>query len=192
MTVIGWVRHGVTDWNEQGRMQGRNDIMLNELGRKQAHLLGQRMREEQWDYIYSSDMKRASETADIIAGYMGMKVEAYDPLLAERSFGQMEGTTEQERFDRWGEGWRTMDHGGEPKEQVEKRWRAVLEQLHLKHSGKRILVVSHGAVIGSMLETLFPEFGYIGLKNTCVNILRKTDEGWECQLHNCVKHLELV
>lgn len=190
MTVIGLVRHGVTDWNMEGRMQGRNDIPLNKEGRQQAELLGKRMAGEHWDYIYSSDMNRAKETADIIANHMGMKVEGYDPQLAERAFGLLEGTTEAERIKRWGEGWREADHGSEPKNAVVERTLSILHELLLRHPGKRILVVSHGAVIGSLLESMFPEFGYIGLKNTCLNILQKTDQGWDCLLHNCVKHLE--
>lgn len=190
MTVIGLVRHGITDWNVEGRMQGRNDIPLNAEGRNQAALLGARMAGEQWDYIYSSDMSRARETADIIADHMGMRVEGYDPLLAERFFGLLEGTTEDDRILKWGSDWRSIEHGGEPKEAVVERAVRMLDVLHRKHPGKRILVVSHGAVIGSLMETLFPEFGYIGLKNTCVNILKRTPDGWDCLLHNCVKHLE--
>jgi 2,3-bisphosphoglycerate-dependent phosphoglycerate mutase len=192
LTIIGLVRHGVTDWNIEGRMQGKNDIALNEEGRRQAELLGKRMAGESWDYIYSSDMQRARETADIIARHMGMKVEGYDPLLAERAFGLLEGTTEQDRLERWGEGWKDIDHGGEPREDVIRRGMSLLEELDKKHPGKRVLVVSHGAVIGSLLETMFPDFGYIGLKNTCVSIIEKSDRGWDCLLHNCVKHLDAV
>lgn len=191
MTVIGLVRHGVTDWNMQGRMQGRyNDIPLNEEGRNQARLLGRRMAGEQWDHIYASDLCRARETADIIAEYMGKQVEGYEANLAERAFGLLEGTTEQERIERWGPGWKDADLGAEPKDAVVRRTLALLDDLHRKHPGKRVLVVSHGAVIGSLLESLFPQFGYMGLKNTCVNILERMDEGWDCLLHNCVKHLE--
>lgn len=190
MTIIGLVRHGITDWNKEGRMQGRNDIPLNVEGRMQAELLGKRLANEPWDYIYSSHMKRARETADIIARHMGMKVTAYDPLLAERAFGQLEGTTELDRIQRWGEGWRELDHGGEPREKVIRRGLAIMEDMHRRHPGKRILVVSHGAVIGAIMETLFPDFGYLGLKNTCVNVVEKTEEGWKCLLHNCIRHLE--
>lgn len=191
MTMIGLVRHGITDWNMEGRMQGRNDIPLNDEGRRQAELLGRRMAGEQWDMIYSSDLSRARETADIIAKHMGLKVQGTDSRLAERAFGLLEGTTEQDRLERWGDGWKTMDLGAEDKSAVVGRTLAILDELHHKHPEKRILVVSHGAVIGSLLETLFPEFGYIGLKNTCVNILRRLQASkWECLLHNCVKHLE--
>jgi 2,3-bisphosphoglycerate-dependent phosphoglycerate mutase len=192
MTVIGLVRHGVTDWNLEGRMQGRNDIALNAEGRKQAELLGRRMAAEHWDYIYSSDMSRAKETADIIARHMGMQVEGYDPLLAERYFGLLEGTTEAERVEQWGEGWRNIEHGGEPRTAVVERARKMLEEFHRRHPGKRVLVISHGAVIGSLLETMFPDFGFIGLKNTCVNILERSEQDWNCLLHNCVTHLETL
>lgn len=190
MTIIGLVRHGVTDWNKEGRMQGRNDIPLNDEGRRQAELLGKRLAGEEWDYIYSSDMQRARETADIIAGHMGKRVEGYDPLMAERAFGQLEGTTEQDRLERWGKAWRDMDHGGEAREDVIRRGMSMLEELDARHPGKRVLVISHGAVIGSLVESMFPEFGFIGLKNTCVNVIEKTEGGWKCLLHNCVKHLE--
>jgi probable phosphoglycerate mutase len=190
MTTIGLVRHGVTDWNQEGRMQGKNDIPLNAEGRRQAELLGKRMEEEQWDYIYSSNLSRARETADIIAAHMGKHVEGYDPLLAERSFGTLEGTTEQERISRWGADWKNAEHGGETREAVIERGMKLLEEMERRHPGKRVLLVSHGALIGALVETLFPDFGYLGLKNTCVNVLEKTPEGWSCTLHNCIRHLE--
>lgn len=190
MTTIGLVRHGVTDWNQEGRMQGKNDIPLNAEGRRQAGLLGKRMAGEEWDYIYSSDLARARETADIIARHMGKTVEGYDPLLSERAFGLLEGTTEQERITRWGPDWRSMDLGGEAREAVIERGMGFLKEMDQRHQDKRILLVSHGALIGALVETLFPDFGYLGLKNTCVNVLEKTPEGWSCSLHNCVRHLE--
>jgi 2,3-bisphosphoglycerate-dependent phosphoglycerate mutase len=189
VTIIGLVRHGVTDWNKEGRMQGRNDIPLNDEGRFQAELLGKRLANEEWDYIYSSDMQRARETADIIARHMGKKVEGYDSLMAERAFGQLEGTTEQDRLERWGTAWKEVDHGGESRENVIERGMSMLEELETRHPGKRVLVISHGAVIGALVETMFPEFGYSGLKNTCVNVIQRTDNSWTCLLHNCVKHL---
>ncbi|WP_438449285.1 histidine phosphatase family protein [Gorillibacterium sp. sgz5001074] len=192
MTTIGLIRHGITDWNQEGRMQGRNDIPLNDEGRRQAELLGRRMAGETWDAVYSSDLSRAKETAEIIVKHMGTTLNGLDSRLAERGFGQLEGTTEQDRLKRWGEAWRTLDLGAENKGEVVKRTLAFLDELHQKHPEQRILIVSHGAVIGSLLETLFPEFGYIGLKNTCVNILKRQEKGskWTCLLHNCVKHLE--
>lgn len=66
MTLIGLIRHGVTDWNYEYRAQGQVDIPLNDEGRRQAELLSKRMENEEWDYIYSSDLSRALETAEII------------------------------------------------------------------------------------------------------------------------------
>lgn len=190
MTIIGLVRHGVTDWNLEGRMQGKNDIPLNAEGRKQAELLGKRLSGETWDRIYSSDMSRARETADIIGRYMGQTVEHYDPRLAERTFGLLEGTTEAERMEKWGPNWREIDHQGESKEAVERRALDFLEEMDGKHPGQRILIVSHGAVIGTLIDKLFPELGYQGLRNTCVNIIQRKNKDWTCLLHNCTKHLE--
>lgn len=190
MTIFGLIRHGVTDWNQQGRIQGQQDVPLNEEGRKQAELLGKRLEDESWDFIFSSDMKRAKETADIIAGHMGKKVEAVDPRLRERTFGRLDGTTEDERVSQWGQDWINTDFGGEEPEDVIERSYAFLDELAQKYPEKKILIITHGAVIALLLEYLFPNIGYSSLRNTCLNVIEKNETGWACRLYNCTKHLD--
>ncbi|MDB5085743.1 MAG: yhfR, partial [Bacilli bacterium] len=72
MTTVCLVRHGETDWNAEGRLQGRQDTELNENGRKQAKLAGIHLKNEQWDAIVTSPLKRAKETAQIIATELGI------------------------------------------------------------------------------------------------------------------------
>ena len=190
MAKIGLVRHGLTDWNMAGRMQGRNDIPLNDSGRRQAVLLGNRMAGESWDMIYSSDMQRARETAEIIAHTSGIPLAGLSSALAERSFGLIEGTTEDERIARWGPKWRELDLGQEDRAEVVRRAGTYLDQLMGKHPDSNILVISHGAVIGSLVDAWFPELAWQHLSNTSVNVLTKVGGKWVCLLHNCTKHLK--
>ena len=73
MTYIGLIRHGVTDWNHLGKAQGISDIPLNAEGRKQAAELANRLSNERWDIIATSDT-RAIETASIIAAKLGLPI----------------------------------------------------------------------------------------------------------------------
>ena len=74
ITKICIVRHGETDWNAQGRLQGRTDIPLNENGKVQAMKCGEFLAQNNWDAVITSPLKRARETAEIIANYMGKSV----------------------------------------------------------------------------------------------------------------------
>jgi broad specificity phosphatase PhoE len=85
------VRHGETDWNRDGRWQGGSDTRLNDLGREQARALAERL-DGSIDVLYSSDLARARETAEIVAAKLGLEVHV-DPRLRERSFGSWEGRT---------------------------------------------------------------------------------------------------
>lgn len=121
MTIIGFIRHGTTVWNKERRAQGSSDIPLDSDGIHDAERLAKRMENEDWDYIYSSDLKRAKQTAKIVAKRMNVKEATLDSRIREVNGGQIEGTTETERLEKWGEKWREMDLGIESKEMVLKR-----------------------------------------------------------------------
>ena len=95
----------MTDWNTERKTQGQSDIPLNEEGRQQARALALRLGTEQWDLIFSSDLSRAKETADIVAGTLGLSVQT-DHRLREMHKGETEGTTLEERINRWGNQWK--------------------------------------------------------------------------------------
>src|ERR1700710_2846679 len=91
MTSLSLVRHGETDWNAQRRIQGSTDIPLNDIGRRQAETTGRLLARRAWDGIYSSPLSRAYDTANIIAGELGMPSPERVDAIVERNYGEAEG-----------------------------------------------------------------------------------------------------
>jgi broad specificity phosphatase PhoE len=135
VTTLLLVRHGETDWNAEGRLQGHTDRPLNEHGRRQARALAERLAGDGVDAIYSSDLARARETAEIVGERLGLPVVT-DPDLRERNWGSWEGLTGSERDHVEYVGEAIDAHG----ERVVQAVRRIAEQ----HPGQRIVVVTHG------------------------------------------------
>lgn len=193
MTTIGFVRHGVTAWNKEGRAQGSSDVPLDEEGIEMARRVAERLSKEQWDIIYTSHLIRAKKTAEIIADKMQDVELVEDSRLREISGGLIEGTTEAERIEKWGEDWREQDMGFEPHESIISRGMAALDEIKQKHAGKKVLVVSHGGFIKRMLNELVTDTVHEeGLDNTSVTIVELNDEQNLCHLFNCTAHLQQV
>lgn len=152
MTTILLARHGESDWNRAKRWQGHADRPLTDLGKAQAQELANRLAETELDAIYSSDLERARETAEIIARSRGLTVAAL-PGLREVDVGSWSGLTRAEAeqrfpdaFRRWaagGEGW----DDGETYEQLSKRVIGAIHQISTEEPGTRVLVVAHGGSI---------------------------------------------
>ncbi len=138
MTVLLLVRHGETDWNADGRLQGQTDRPLNDFGRRQARELAEKLAGEQLDAVYASDLSRARETAETIGARLGLPV-VLDPDLREKDWGTWEGLTavERDRVEFAGES--TREHAG--------RMLRALRRIAARHPGGHVLVVTHG---GSM------------------------------------------
>jgi broad specificity phosphatase PhoE len=152
MTTLLLVRHGETDWNRDGRWQGGSDTRLNDLGRAQARALAEQL-DGSVDVVYSSDLARARETAEIVAAKLGLEIRI-DPRLRERGFGSWEGLTTgeiEERFadshQRWiaGEGAGADD--AETFEDFSTRVNDFLADVLRLHPGEEVLVISHGGSI---------------------------------------------
>ncbi|MGR3762990.1 histidine phosphatase family protein [Rossellomorea sp. NS-SX7] len=192
MTTIGLIRHGITEWNSLGKAQGVSDIPLNETGRKQAFDIGERLSlEAKWDLIFSSDLSRAIETAEIIGRKLELPICTVDKRVREIDCGAIEGTTEEQRVERWGSDWRDAELGMEKFESVSNRGVDFLKELVCTYKGKRILVVSHGALIGLTLQKLLPDtFQQTYIDNTSITILNNIEDEWECTLYNCTRHLK--
>jgi broad specificity phosphatase PhoE len=154
VTTILLARHGETDWNRDGRWQGWSDPPLNETGRAQARLLAEQLRSTPFGAVYASDLRRAAETAEIVAATHGLEVVA-DPGLREIDVGSWSGLTRDEIEERF-KGERA---DGESREQHAARVLAAVERIARANPGRRILVVTHGgtmrALHGHVSETPF-------------------------------------
>ena len=151
-TKLLLVRHGETDWNRDGRWQGGSDTRLNDVGREQARALAQQL-DGEIDVLYSSDLARARETAEIVAAKLGLEVRL-DPRLRERGFGSWEGLTTTEIEERFAEAhrrWLAGEGAGaddaEAFEDFSARVEEFLSDVLRLHPGEEVLVVSHGGSI---------------------------------------------
>jgi broad specificity phosphatase PhoE len=152
VTTILLARHGESDWNRSHRWQGFADRPLTDLGRQQAADLAARLEETQLDAVYSSDLQRARETAEIVARSKGLDIHS-TPDLREVDVGSWSGLTRAEAeaqfpegYTRWlrgGEGW----DDGETYEQMSERVVAAVQRIAALHDGGRVLVVGHGGSI---------------------------------------------
>jgi probable phosphoglycerate mutase len=193
ITIIGFVRHGVTAWNKEGRAQGSTDVPLDEEGIEMALRVAQRLSSERWDVIYTSPLIRAAKTAEIIADNM-LDVPLFsDNRLRESGGGLIEGMTETERVRKWGYTWRKLDLGFEPPEEIISRGLDFIGEMKELYPDKRILVVSHGGFIGRLIKELVPYKDLtIDLENTSITIIKLQEDRNQCPLFNCIKHLQIV
>jgi len=149
VTTLLLVRHGETDWNADGRLQGHTDRPLSEFGRLQAQRLAEELEGEQLEAIYSSDLARARETAEIVSERLGLPVEL-NPDLREKDWGNWEGLIAVER-DR-------VEFVGESTEAHQERMLRALRRISERHPGdRRVLVVTHG---GSMRRVQTEALGF--------------------------------
>ncbi|GAB4075147.1 hypothetical protein GCM10028778_26500 [Barrientosiimonas marina] len=189
MGRIGFVRHGVTQWNKEARVQGDSDTSLDEEGRQQAQLLRDTLEAADWDRIYVSPQLRAEQTAEILNAKLHKPLHT-DARLREASFGLIEGTNEQERVQTWGTDWHKQDLGYETRARVIERGLAVLDEVSRNHPDENVLVVSHGTFIKHLLTELMPQAEMSGsLDNTSLTLLTKDADGWHCDLYNDTRHL---
>jgi probable phosphoglycerate mutase len=160
--VLYLARHGETEWNALGKLQGANDVPLNDRGREQAKALGIALASEGIVRLAASDLARAKETLEIAAASLGpidlARDLVLDPDLRERSFGPFEGLTRDEcavRFpDHWS-AWQTSNvvpPGGEHTPLVIARMKRALHR-HFDRGGP-MLVVSHGGAMRLILNEL--------------------------------------
>ena len=151
---ITLVRHGETDFNKEGKIQGLSNNLLNDTGRRQCRDLRMRLSDEHFDYCYMSPLVRTVETAMIL---IGDRVEMIpDKRLIERDMGELEGKSRDEydftKF--WYYNLNLGDYGVEKVQDIFKRCRDVLNYIIKKHPGKDILIVSHGAPVRAMHHLL--------------------------------------
>jgi probable phosphoglycerate mutase len=152
MTELLVVRHGETDWNAQLRFQGHADPSLNALGREQARGLADELAGAHVQAVYSSDLARARETAEIVGERLGVPVVPRAELR-EIDVGEWQGLTRGEidaRFPAAYLSWQRGESGwleGESYEELAARVLPALVRIASEHPGGRVLVVAHGGTI---------------------------------------------
>ena len=150
-TTILLVRHGQTDWNRENRVQGHTDRPLNALGREQAAVLALGLAAEPFDAVYASDLARAQETARPIAEARGLEVIPH-PGLREKSFGTWEGLLDHEVLERFTEAASGPWGDDETTEQMAERVLGALHEIAARHPDGRVVVVSHGGPLRTVLR----------------------------------------
>lgn len=184
-TTLLLIRHGQTPWNALGKIQGCTDIELENEGRLQAQLLAEKL-SGNFSAVYTSPLKRAHETASILANSASLyPVDV--PALREINFGLWEGLTFKEVQEKYPEAYSCFKSdeiqaplcsGDGSILNCSKRAKACILDLVKVHPGETIVTVSHGGLIKSALIGLFgfkmTMYHQISLGNTCITTIRFT------------------
>ncbi len=199
-TRVFLVRHGETQWNRELRVMGQLDIPLNDVGREQARRTAALLAGERFAAIYSSDLVRALETAQIIAAPHRLDVIAL-PELREARYGLWEGLTRDEVLQRFPEEYKMRQtdpenfrpSGGESRTELYERASKIFSELVARHPHQKILLVSHGGTIRAILRSVLglgPGNGHFAVDNCGITIIdREDDDSYEVFTVNSVFHL---
>ena len=196
------VRHGVTEWNREGRFQGHLDPPLSDIGRREADLVAERIASDELlrpDRVVSSSLARATETAAAIGRASGVAVEPDDRLM-EIGQGEWEGRTHAElevtdarRYRAWRDaaGIR-QPPGGESIESAMARVRAVLDEIARSGAGT-VCLVSHGGTMRVMVRVLFDladdRSWALDVDNASIGAATLIDGRWRLDRWNDTRHL---
>ena len=151
-------RHGQTDWNVEGRIQGQTDTNLTEVGRTQAIELRNYFKEIPLDTVVTSDLVRAQETGKVVAESKGLSIQISE-LLRERHYGNLEGRliSDFEAFFRSPDtiDWDISKENIEEEHQAAIRFQKAIENIDVQK--RHVLIISHAAVLLAFLKSQFFE-----------------------------------
>ena len=194
------VRHGQTEWNLLGKTQGHGNSDLTPKGIEQAVLLADSMTKYPIDYIYSSDLGRAYQTAEIIGNKLNIEVEKTE-ALREMNFGTWEGRIIKDIIEEDPElykMWRNEPHlakipQGETLSQIKERTDAFIKEINEKYDGKHIVLVTHSLcariMLLSFLDSDVKNIYRINQANTALNIIELRDYGPVVMKMNDTTHI---
>jgi uncharacterized phosphatase len=170
------LRHGETDWNSLGKVQGRDDIPLNIAGIEQVNEAAKYLKKFNWNIIITSPLSRAKMSAEIISKEVGNIKILEEIDFIERDYGAASGLTLDEIKLSFPDGkWIET----EPYEKLQSRTVNALIKYTKEYDGNDIIIVSHGGTINSILKYLSENeigTGKTFLKNACITLLEKTDD----------------
>ena len=205
MTEIWLVRHGETPWNAERRVQGWEDIGLNETGVEQARALGRHIKNltqagQRLDAVYTSDLKRAHATAQTVADEVGLPLNIHKGVR-ERHFGVLQGLVYDEMDAHAPEAaaiWRARDPnaelpGGESLGFFYARVVEAINEIAARHVDQRVMVVSHGGA----MDIVWRHANQVSLQaqrqapllNASLNRLNVSPQGWSVIRWGDVDHL---
>ncbi|MBS5787423.1 MAG: histidine phosphatase family protein [Clostridioides difficile] len=194
------VRHGQTNWNIQGKTQGHGNSDLTESGESQAKQLAESLVDRNIDYIYSSDLGRAVQTAELIGDKLGLNVEMTEGLR-EMGFGVWEGLLIKEIQKDYADTyktWRDEPHmvnipGGETLHIIKRRVDKFIEEINEKYDNKNIVLVTHSITLRVMLLSFLnsgmENIYRIKQDNTALNIVEFKEYGPVVEKMNDTRHL---
>ncbi len=200
-TIIYAVRHGETEWNSLGISQGHLDSPLSENGVRQTQLLAGGLARKNIEVLFSSDLGRALQTAEIIARPLSLDIHT-DARLRERNLGIMQGLTRREFDKRYPEEGARFDSndpdyvipGGESLRQLFDRAVECAEEIARSNAGKVILLVGHGGVLRSYFHkstnTPWTVSRHYSLFNASINAFSISNGQWHLDTWGEIAHLE--
>ena len=203
-TQLIFIRHGETLWNLEGRVMGQLDSPLSPKGEQQARAIAERLAGISFDHLYSSDLGRAAQTARHIAALSGHTIQ-FDRDLRERNMGVFQGHTGKQKREKLADVWKQckaggadykIPGGGESQNQRLQRSLDVMNRLAERHSGQRVVIVSHDGILRGFLahtigldiksETLFLR------ANASYNSFMKQGDVWRLQVWGDTSHLQQI
>ena len=195
------VRHGQTVANRTHILQGRMESPLDECGLRQAAALAERLRDEPFDRIFSSSLRRAEQTAEAIRAYHpGVPFESLDDLR-EWALGDLEGRPLAQLEKEYPEIMAAFRQetgdllipGGETQSAFARRVSDCLDRLADRHPGGRLLLVTHGGVLRSVFRKVIGKVTSGNLlpfsDNASINVFRRRPSGWQMISWNDSAHL---
>ena len=194
------LRHGETEWNAVNREMGQLDSPLTARGLEQAQRLAHRVAALPFDALYSSDLGRATQTAQAIAHRCSREI-AFDVRLRERHMGIFQGLTPEESSQRYPEERAAYGNkdahyvipSGESAEQRLRRTVACLDELAHRHPGGTVVVITHGGILMGFLEHVLGLPHGSGARfrrpNAAWNVFARDEKGWVLETWGDVSHL---
>ena len=201
MKKIFLVRHGESQWNVLKKIQGQQDVPLTDRGMKQANLIGNRLVHERIDRIYSSDLKRAYDTAEIIGKRLSLNVIPTKEFR-EIDFGIWEGMSNDEMHTEYYNElclWRKEPEklkveGAESLRELQLRAMAAVNKIINNEVGDNILIVSHSAtlktIILGLLNMDLAYFKNLTLGNVSLSIVENRDYNRVMKVLNDTCHIK--
>ncbi len=196
---IIFIRPGETDWNKLERWQGWVAVPLNEHGRRQSEALARFLRSIGMAALYTSDLKRALQTAEILQRAGSFEL-ILDERLRERNIGLWQGLTLDEMRKWYADEYAAMLKdadtyrvpGGESREDVRVRMKAAFDDVLAQAKGETVGMLTHTTALKVLMEDLFPGYNplTVDLGNTSVTTMRRKDDGWKLVAVDDCLHLE--